>query len=142
VNSLPQAVLTAAARVDARLPGAVRAVHVVRSGDTLSGIARRYKVSVNSLARMNNIRTTSILRIGQRIRLHSEGTPSGAGGGGTVILSEDGQQVTYVVQRGDTLSGIARTLKVPVSSLRTWNNIDGSMIKPGQRLVAYRGQGS
>jgi membrane-bound lytic murein transglycosylase D len=140
VDSLPQAVLQAAARVDARMPGAVRAVHVVRSGDTLSGIAKRYKVSVSSLARLNDIRTTSILRIGQRIKLHSDG--SGGAGGGTVIVSADGQQVTYVVQRGDTLSGIARTLKVSVTSLRAWNNISGSMIKPGQRLVAYRGQGS
>src|SRR5690606_20646917 len=38
-SALPPVVLQAAARVDARQPGAVRAVHVVRSGDTLSAIA-------------------------------------------------------------------------------------------------------
>jgi LysM repeat protein len=90
---------------------------------------------------MNGIRTTSILRIGQRIRLYSEGGSAGGGGGG-VTVSADGQQMTYVVQRGDTLSGIARTLKVTVSSLRAWNNLSSSTIRPGQRLVAYRAQGS
>jgi membrane-bound lytic murein transglycosylase D len=142
VSSLPAVVLQAAARVDSRGPDAVRAVHVVRSGDTLSGIARRYKVSVASLARLNGIRTDSILRVGQRIRLHSEGSiAGGALAGGAVSIGDDGR-VTYVVQRGDTLSAIARTLKVPVSSLRSWNNLDGNLIHPGQRLVAYPGQGS
>src|SRR5690606_23971470 len=145
VSSLAAVVLQAAGRVDSRGPDAVRAVHVVRKGDTLSGIARRYKVSVATLARINGIRTDSILRIGQRIRLHAEGggvIASASGGGGEIIVSDDGQQVTYVVQRGDTLSAIARTLKVPVSALRSWNNLDGNLIHPGQRLVAYPGQGS
>src|SRR5690606_20703859 len=66
VSALPQVVLQAAARVDSRGVDAVRAVHVVRRGDTLSGIAKRYKVSVGSLARLNGISTNSILRIGQR----------------------------------------------------------------------------
>lgn len=140
VSALPPVVLQAAARVDSRALDTVRAVHVVRSGDTLSGIARRYKVSVGSLARMNNISTTSILRIGQRLRLNTGG--GNVAGTGTVIVSADGQQLTYVVQSGDTLSAIARTLNVPLSSLRNWNNIAGSMIRPGQRLVAYRSQGS
>jgi len=143
VSSLPEVVRVAAARVDARQPGAVRAVHVVRSGDTLSGIAKRYKVGVSTLARLNGIRTTSILRVGQRLKLHSEGAGgSSMAGGGLVITSDDGAQMTYVVQRGDTLSAIARVLKVSVSSLQSWNNLTGSTIKPGQRLVAYRAQGS
>jgi membrane-bound lytic murein transglycosylase D len=138
VSSLPPVVLQAAARVDARGPNTVRTVHVVRKGETLSGIAKRYKVSVGTLARINGIRTDSILRIGQRLKLHADAS----GAGGHVIVSEDSQQVTYVVQRGDTLSAIARTLKVPVSALRTWNNLSGSIIYPGQRLVAYPDQGS
>jgi membrane-bound lytic murein transglycosylase D len=141
VSSLPDVVRVAAARVDARLPGAVRAVHVVRSGDTLSGIAKRYKVGVSTLARLNGIKSTSILRVGQRIKLHSDSSGL-TSGGGALVVSADGQQLTYVVKRGDTLSGIARTLKVSVTSLRSWNNLTGSTIKPGQRLVAYRGQGS
>jgi membrane-bound lytic murein transglycosylase D len=141
VSALPQVVLQAAARVDSRvLPGAV---HVVRSGDTLSGIAKRHRVTVSTLTRLNNIRPTSILRIGQRLTISAANSATAsAGGSGTVITSEDGQQLTYVVQRGDTLSGIARTLKVSVTLLRSWNNLPGTTILPGQRLVAFPNQGS
>lgn len=42
--------------------------HVVRSGDTLGRIAMKYRVSISQLCRLNKIRSTKILRIGQRIR--------------------------------------------------------------------------
>ncbi len=42
--------------------------HRVRSGDTLSGIARRYGTSVTTLCRLNGMRSTSVLRIGQVLR--------------------------------------------------------------------------
>ena len=41
----------------------------VRSGDTLSGIAERNRTSVSSLCRLNGLRTTSILQIGQNLRV-------------------------------------------------------------------------
>lgn len=44
--------------------------HTVRSGDTLSGIGYRYGVSITKLCRLNGIRRTSILNIGQRIRIN------------------------------------------------------------------------
>lgn len=44
------------------------AYHRVRSGDTLSGIAYRYGTSVSRLCRLNGIKSTSIIRIGQSIR--------------------------------------------------------------------------
>ncbi len=44
------------------------AYHRVKSGDTLSGIAYRYGSSVSQLCRLNGIKSTSILSIGQSIR--------------------------------------------------------------------------
>jgi len=136
VTALPEQVRLAAARVDARLPGGVRAVHVVRSGDTLSGIASRHGMSVATLARINGLSTGATLRIGQKLRLSAAGRVSSGG----VVASEgsgDGRKVTYVVREGDTLTGIAEALKVTVDSLREWNNITGSAIRAGQRLIAY-----
>ena len=43
--------------------------HVVRSGETLTGVARRYGVSLSALARANDLTTRSRLRIGQRLRI-------------------------------------------------------------------------
>lgn len=46
----------------------VAAYHKVKQGDTLGGIARRYGTSVSRLCKLNNIKASSILRLGQRIR--------------------------------------------------------------------------
>jgi murein DD-endopeptidase MepM/ murein hydrolase activator NlpD len=52
----------------ARAEAAASKYHVVRSGDTLSAIARRYGTSVPVLCRLNGMRQTSVLRVGQRVR--------------------------------------------------------------------------
>lgn len=49
---------------------AARRYHTVRSGDTLSAIARRHGTNVQALCRLNGLRQTSILRVGQRVRVN------------------------------------------------------------------------
>lgn len=49
-------------------------------------------------------------------------------------LSPDGKVIYHRVKRGQTLSGIAARYGVSVSRIRKWNNLNGSMIRPGQRL--------
>ncbi len=44
-------------------------VYYVRKGDTLSGIAKRYRTSVNKLCYYNGIKASSVLQIGQKIRI-------------------------------------------------------------------------
>jgi membrane-bound lytic murein transglycosylase D len=137
VKALPPQVLQAAARVDNRGRSRnVRAVHVVRRGDSLWSIAKRHNMDVVTLANLNRIDPTDTLRTGQRLKLTTGAT---TGGG---VVSDDGRRVTYVVQPGDTLSGIARTLRVSVANLRNWNELNSSTIKPGQRLVAYVQRGT
>jgi murein DD-endopeptidase MepM/ murein hydrolase activator NlpD len=53
----------------ARAEQAAMKYHKVRSGDTLSGIAKKYGTSVRALCRLNNIKETKILQIGQKIRV-------------------------------------------------------------------------
>jgi LysM repeat protein len=43
--------------------------HTVRSGDTLGHIAIKYGTSVDRLCRLNNIKRTTVLRIGRKIRV-------------------------------------------------------------------------
>ncbi|HYP80225.1 MAG TPA: LysM peptidoglycan-binding domain-containing protein, partial [Steroidobacteraceae bacterium] len=136
VQALPPQVLLAAARVDARSRRSqpVRAVHVVRKGDSLWSIAKRHNMDVVTLASMNSIDPTDTLRAGQRLTLHPLDKNGVIEGG---VETPQGRRVTYVVRRGDTLSEIAETLRVSVSSLRSWNNINGNSIRAGQKLVAY-----
>ena len=44
--------------------------HTVKQGDTLSGIAKRYHTTVKRLCQLNKIKETSILRLGQKIRVN------------------------------------------------------------------------
>jgi membrane-bound lytic murein transglycosylase D len=133
VATLPPQVLQAAARVDGRNRSrTVSAVHVVRRGDSLWSIAKRHDMDVITLARVNRIDPTDTLRAGQKLKLHADNE-----GGPQVTASADGKRVTYVVRRGDTLSGIARTLRVSVTNLREWNKLSGSDIRAGQKLVAF-----
>ena len=43
--------------------------HTVRSGDTLSGIAKKYHTSVSSICRLNGIRATTVLQVGKRLKV-------------------------------------------------------------------------
>ena len=43
--------------------------HKVRNGENLGSIARKYHTSVNAICRLNGIKETSVLRLGQKIRV-------------------------------------------------------------------------
>ena len=53
----------------ARAAQAAMRWHKVKSGDTLSGIAKKYGTSVRSICRLNNIKETKLLQIGQKLRV-------------------------------------------------------------------------
>lgn len=44
-------------------------IYVIKKGDTLAAIARRYGTSTKSLCQKNGLKTTTILRLGQKIRI-------------------------------------------------------------------------
>jgi len=44
-------------------------IHVVKSGETLGGIARRYRISQQTIMRDNNIRNANRLSLGQRLKI-------------------------------------------------------------------------
>ena len=133
VVNLPSKVMLAAARVDgggdrrSRRP----TVHVVRSGDSLWRIAKRHRMDVNTLARLNGMRTSDTLRTGQRLVLNTRAAPASK-----PSASGSARQVSYKVRSGDTLSRIAKVFGVTVSDLVSWNGINrNSTLRPGQRLM-------
>jgi LysM repeat protein len=84
--------------------------YVVRRGDTLYSIARRYGVSVWELAAYNNISNIHRIYVGQVLIIP-----------GTEAAPAPGDY--YVVKRGDTLYSIARRYGVSVWQLAAYNNI-------------------
>jgi murein DD-endopeptidase MepM/ murein hydrolase activator NlpD len=92
-------------------------VHVVKSGDTLTSIAKKFGVNVNDLAKDNDIKKGQTLRLGQKIN----GPAS--------------EQKAYVVQTGDTMFAIAKRFNVTGAALAEENDLSTSAsIKKGQRL--------
>jgi len=110
-------------------------VHVVKSGDTLWGVARKYGVTVPALASANGLSSKAGLVQGARLEIPGSGSSS------TRVASNEVKEtsrVTYKVQRGDTLSEIADRFDVSVRELMTWNRLrQSSSLRAGQRLVVY-----
>ena len=135
VVNLPAKVMLAAARVDGsggrngRRPG----VHVVRSGDSLWRIAKRNRMDVATLARMNGMGPGDTLRAGQKLVLNANARSSS---GSRSSGSANSRAVSYKVRSGDTLSRIAQVFGVTVSDLVNWNGISKhTTLRPGQKLT-------
>jgi membrane-bound lytic murein transglycosylase D len=135
VVNLPPKVMLAAARVDGGGGRSGRpAVHVVRSGDSLWRIAKRHRMNVATLARMNGMGTGDTLRAGQKLVLN-RGTAN-RNSGGRSVASGTSREVSYKVRSGDTLSRIAKVFGVSVAELVNWNGISKqATLRPGQKLT-------
>jgi membrane-bound lytic murein transglycosylase D len=104
-----------------------RLTHKVRPGESLSVIARRYKVTVRDLQNWNNISDPRKLRAGKTLTLfHSPAPVSSAAKSGTI---------KYTVRRGDSLWSISKRYKVKVNDLMRWNELSkNAVIQPGQSI--------
>ena len=113
-------------------------IYTVVRGDTLSTIARRHQVSLNSLLQANDLRMNSVIQPGQELVIPEGGvtvrpTTEPAPAEGT---SE------YTVRRGDTLSTIAQRHGTTVARLRELNNLQGDMIRAEQTLRVPSAEGA
>ncbi len=134
VVNLPAKVMLAAARVDGRGGRGRPGVHVVRSGDSLWRIAKRHRMSVATLARLNGMGPRDTLRAGQKLVLNPNG--GGSSGSSKSVSGGSSRQVSYKVRSGDTLSRIAQVFNVSVSDLVNWNGISShTTLRPGQKLT-------
>jgi LysM repeat protein len=89
------------------------AVHVVRPGETLGKIARRYGTTAAAIAQANGIRNINVIRVGQRLVIPGAPAPAPAGGGGGI----------YVVRPGDTLAAVAARHGLTAQALAAANGL-------------------
>ena len=106
--------------------------HTVRRGETLSSISDDYGVTVSDLKEWNGLRNNSI-NAGQRLAIDSSVAKK------SPARSSEQSTTTHKVRRGETLGSIAARYGVTVANLRDWNDISGSNIKAGQKLVVKGG---
>jgi LysM repeat protein len=103
----------------------------VKSGDTLLRIASSFGVSVRSIQQLNNLGSSTTIRVGQVLRI-----PSGTGSASpSPSPSPTPTQRTYTVKSGDTLISIARRFSVTTTAIAQLNNItNANSIRVGQVL--------
>ncbi len=110
-----------------------RSNYVIRSGDTLWSLSRRFGVNVNTLMRANGLSSAKSLRAGQRLYI-----PDTAAAATKVATSTSGTLKYYTVRKNDTVWSIAQRLGVNHKKLMQWNRLSrNSLIHPGDKLKVY-----
>lgn len=124
--------------------------HKVRSGETMSGIASKYGLSVSELQKLNGLKRTTVYA-GETLVVKKSYTTSSASTASTASSSagksstssstkssssssSKSKTTTYTVRKGDSLGAIADRYGCTVAELKAWNGLKGSTIYPGQRL--------
>ena len=92
--------------------------YIVKKGDSLYTIAKKYNTSVSEIVNLNNLASNN-LSIGQTLKIP---------GSDTIPSS------TYTVKSGDTLYSIAKKFNTSVSNIKAKNNIKNNSISVGQVL--------
>ena len=113
-----------------------RNIHIVRSGESLGLIARKYRVYVNQLKRWNNLRSNTIFP-GQKLVIYGAGSSEFYKKTSTPVMRSS-EESTHVVKKGESLGKIATKYKCSTTDLKEWNNLRGSTIYPNQKLVVYK----
>lgn len=115
--------------------------YVVQRGETLFGIARRYRMTVDQL-NADNPQLDNRLKPGQIIKLTSNEPAKRAIRAIQPVSLKTGSEkpagpVRYTVQRGDTLNGIAERFDVSLADIQSWNPVldRRGTIRTGQTVV-------
>ncbi len=93
--------------------------YTVRRGDTLYSIANKLGTTVDTIKRLNNL-TSNTLTIGQTLLISEETLP---------------EVSTYIVEKGDTLYGIANKFGTTVDIIKRLNNLTVNTLLPGQQIL-------
>lgn len=110
--------------------------HRVKSGETLSSISKRYRVSISDIRNYNNMRKNSVLVAGRTIGIPLQGwkkTSNKDIAKRTSVMQLDSAGC-YRVQKGDALQIIARNFSVSVDQIKDLNNLQSDSIHAGQLL--------
>jgi len=107
--------------------------YVVKKGDTLYKIAKKYKMSVYELKKLNNLKS-SLIRPGQVLKVVKTTPPYIINDPFLSYLINSPLYKTHIVKKGENIYQIAKKYKVSVVALKAFNDLDNLRLKPGQVL--------
>jgi N-acetylmuramoyl-L-alanine amidase len=98
-------------------------IYEVKKGDTLWGISQNYKIEVEVIKKMNNLKS-NLLQVGQKLVLPQ-----------LTDSDSDSTQNRYNVKKGDSLWAIAKRNNILVSELISANRLKTNTLQIGQILL-------
>jgi membrane-bound lytic murein transglycosylase D len=101
--------------------------HKVAPGDTLTSIAKKYRVTPAAVASANNLKKGAAISAGDKLII-----PAAQPVGET-----KNRLVQYRVRKGDTLGGIADRYSVSTDNIRKWNHLKAARVSRGMVLRIY-----
>lgn len=112
-------------------------VHIVKSGDTLTKLARDFGISADALARANATVHPDRLLIGERLLIPSRSSTShGSSPRSEVFSASSSKSTDHIVRKGEHLGFIAKRYGVTTSALARANRLkNANIIEVGDRLV-------
>jgi membrane-bound lytic murein transglycosylase D len=101
--------------------------HRVESGETLTSIAKKYRVTPGAIAAANDLEAGTGLEAGDKLIIPAA----------RPVEETKSRLVRYRVRRGDTLGGIADQFSVTDADIRKWNGLKGGSVRRGMVLRIY-----
>src|SRR6202795_4228898 len=101
--------------------------HRVAAGETLTAIAKKYRVTPKAIADANNLESAMALNAGEKLIIPAI----------QPAAENKRRMVSYRVRKGDTFLGIADRFSVEPEDLRKWNRLAANKVHSGMVLRIY-----
>src|ERR1700694_3486919 len=101
--------------------------HRVAAGETLTAIAKKYRVTPKAIADANNLESATALNTGEKLIIPAI----------QPAAENKRRMVSYRVRKGDTFLGIADRFSVESEDLLKWNRLKSKRVRRGMVLRIY-----
>ena len=101
-------------------------IYTVASGDNLYAIAKKFDTSVSAIREMNEMGSSSSIKVGQKLKIPGSGAPAPS--------TPKVEEVTHVVKKGEGLWDISRQYGVTIEDIVKWNGLKDTKIKVNEKL--------
>lgn len=113
--------------------------HQIKPGDTLGKLASKYKIQIDDIIALNNIKNPRALQLGTNLVLPLQENFTSLPVDSLADSYARSYRKTYKVRSGDSLWKIAKRFGVTEKQLRVWNRLGWSnLLRPGQKLAVSK----